>query len=66
MDTVTVKKYDPFSEGGHKYLGSIDAEISFAGRKTTEAPFDQDELARHFTRVWGESSVRSEWPADNI
>ena len=51
MDTVNVKIYDPFQEGGHKYLGSIDVEISFAGRKTTEAPFDQDELAKHFIRV---------------
>ena len=51
MDTVSVKQYDPFQEGGHRYLGSIDAEISFAGRKTTEAPFDQDELAKHFTKV---------------
>lgn len=50
MDTVDVKLYDPFQEGGHRYLGSLDAEISFAGRKTTEAPFDQDELALHFTR----------------
>lgn len=51
MDTVNVKLYDPFQEGGHRYLGSLDAEISFAGRKTTEAPFDQDDLAQHFTKV---------------
>lgn len=50
MDTVRVRKYDQFQEGGHRYLGSIDAEIGFAGRKTTEAPFDQDDLTRHFTR----------------
>lgn len=51
MDTVSVKIYDPFQEGGHRYLGSLDVEISFAGRKTTEAPFDQDDLAQHFTKV---------------
>lgn len=51
MDTVSVKIYDPFQEGGHRYLGSLDAEISFAGRKATEAPFDQDDLAQHFTKV---------------
>lgn len=51
MDVVSVKIYDPFQEGGHRYLGSLDAEISFAGRKTTEAPFDQDVLAQHFTKV---------------
>ena len=49
-DTVFVKLYDPFQEGGHRYLGSLDAEVGFAGRKTTEVPFDQDELAAHFTR----------------
>ncbi len=51
MDTVQVQLYDPFQEGGHRYLGSLDAEVSFAGRKTAETPFDQDELAQHFTRV---------------
>lgn len=50
MDTVSVRIYDPFQEGGHRYLGSLDAEISFAGRKTTETPFDQDDLAQHFTK----------------
>jgi hypothetical protein len=51
MDTVKVRLYDPFQEGGHRYLGSLDAEISFAGRKATETPFDQDDLAQHFTKV---------------
>ena len=46
-----MKIYDPFSEGGHRYLGAIDAEIGFAGRNKTDAPLDQDELGRHFTRV---------------
>ena len=50
MDTVLVKLYDPFQEGGHRYLGSLDAEIGFAGKKTTEVPYDQDDLAAHFTR----------------
>ena len=51
MDTVNAQIYDPFSEGGHNYLGSMDVEVGFAGRKSTEAPYDQDELADHFTRV---------------
>lgn len=51
QDTVYVKKYDPFQEGGPRYLGSIDAEISFATRKETEDPFDQDELQQYFTKV---------------
>ncbi|KAL8954433.1 MAG: hypothetical protein Q9183_007122, partial [Haloplaca sp. 2 TL-2023] len=52
MDTVNVKLYDPFQEGGHRYLGSLDAEISFAGKKGTETPLDQDELAQNFTKVF--------------
>ena len=51
MDTVNVKLFDPFENGGHCYLGSLDAEISFAGKKSTETPFDQDELASIFTKV---------------
>ncbi len=43
--------YNPFSEGGHRYLGSMDLEVGFAGRKITEAPYDQDDLANHFIRV---------------
>ena len=51
QDLVDVRLYDPFTEGGHRFLGSVDAEIGFAGKKSTEAPFDQDELAMHFTKV---------------
>ena len=46
-----VKKYDPFQEGGPRYLGSLDAEISFATKRETEDPYDQDELQQYFTRV---------------
>ena len=52
QDIVLVKIYDPFQEGGHRYLGSLDVEVSFAGKKETEAPFDQDELQQIFTKVW--------------
>jgi len=52
QDTVLVRIYDPFEEGGHRYLGSLDAEVSFAGKKETEAPFDQDELQQIFTKVY--------------
>lgn len=51
QDVVNVRIYDPFSEGGDRYLGSIDAEVGFAGRKTTAEPLDQDELATIFTKV---------------
>jgi len=46
-----VQIYDPFSQGGQSYLGSMDVEVGFAGRKTTETAYDQDELAQHFIRV---------------
>ena len=51
MDTVNVQIYDPFSEGGHHYLGSMDLEVGFAGRKIMDSPYDQDELASHVARV---------------
>ena len=51
-DSVQAELYDPFSQGGKAYLGSIDADVGFAGRNTTEKPFDQDELAAQFTQVF--------------
>jgi vesicle-fusing ATPase len=50
-DTVMVQRYEPFSEGPQGYLGSVDAEIGFASRKTVEAPYDQEELQAIFTKV---------------
>ena len=51
MDTVTAHLYSPFSDGGRNYLGGMDLEVGFAGKKNTETPYDQDELASHFVRV---------------
>jgi vesicle-fusing ATPase len=51
MDVVHVQIYDPFVDGGHTYLGGLDLEVGFAGKKTTETPYDQDELASYFIRV---------------
>jgi vesicle-fusing ATPase len=59
MDTVSVEPYDPTQDGGFRSLGSLDVELSFAGRKTTEAPYDQDELAKHFKRVGSLRTVGS-------
>ncbi|RMZ73630.1 vesicle-fusing ATPase [Pyrenophora seminiperda CCB06] len=50
QEVVTVSQYDPFSRGGKSYLGSIDVEVGFAARKTTETPYDQDELATLFKK----------------
>lgn len=53
-DTVKVQPYyDPFStQGKRSYLGAMDIDIGFAGKKTTDVPFDQDELAKHVTKVF--------------
>ena len=59
QDIVQVRIYDPFSEGGNRYLASVDAEVGFAGRKTTETPLDQDELATLFAKVGIEALAAS-------
>ena len=51
QEFVEVEPYDPFSGGGQAYLGGMDLEVGFAGRKTTEVPYDQDELAKLFAKV---------------
>ncbi|QQK46961.1 NsfA [Penicillium digitatum] len=50
-DAIKVQLYDPFSQGGQAYLGSVDVEVSFAStKKRVEAPYDQDELAQAVIR----------------
>ncbi|EON65503.1 hypothetical protein W97_04741 [Coniosporium apollinis CBS 100218] len=50
QEIVQVQPYDPF-RAGEQTLGSIDAEVGFAtNKKTTDVPYDQDELAKQFTR----------------
>jgi vesicle-fusing ATPase len=51
-ETVNAELYDPFSQGGHSYLGSMDVEIGFAGKKITETPYDQDMLADYFIKLY--------------
>lgn len=50
-DMVEVKIYDVFSQGSQAYLASMDLEVGFAGKKRTETPYDQDQLASVFIRV---------------
>lgn len=50
QDIVHLKRYDPFQEGGPRYLGSLDVEIGFATSRETEDPFDQDELQQYFAK----------------
>lgn len=52
-DYVHVESYDIFnSQGGQAYLGTMDIEIGFAGKKTVDTPYDQDELAKMVTRIF--------------
>ena len=52
-DVVDVELYDPFRQGAQSYLGSLDVEIGFAStKKTTDAPFDQDELATSVVQIF--------------
>ncbi|KAI8938821.1 hypothetical protein NX059_004683 [Plenodomus lindquistii] len=51
QDVVSVQPYDAFSQsGGQSYLGAVEVEVGFAARKTTETPYDQDELAVQFKK----------------
>ncbi|KAF2853894.1 AAA-domain-containing protein [Plenodomus tracheiphilus IPT5] len=51
QDVVSVQPYDAFSQsGGQSYLGAVEVEVGFAARKTTETPYDQDELATQFKK----------------
>ncbi|KAK5169037.1 transport between ER and Golgi ATPase protein [Saxophila tyrrhenica] len=51
-DVVEVERYDPFSATSQSYLGSLDIEVGFAGKKSTETPYDQDELAQAFVHTF--------------
>ncbi|KAK3321121.1 P-loop containing nucleoside triphosphate hydrolase protein [Cercophora scortea] len=49
MDELVGEIYDPFSQGGQAYIGSMDVEIGFASaKKSIDAPYDQDELTSIF------------------
>ncbi|KAL5331832.1 hypothetical protein ACEPPN_001370 [Leptodophora sp. 'Broadleaf-Isolate-01'] len=51
MDRIIGEPYDPFSQGGHCYLGALDVEVGFAARtKIMETPFDQDVLSEMFNQ----------------
>lgn len=47
-DEIDVQPYDAFAQGASSYLGNMDVEVGFAGKKSTETPYDQDELAAAF------------------
>ncbi|KAF2108710.1 P-loop containing nucleoside triphosphate hydrolase protein [Lophiotrema nucula] len=49
-EIVSVEPYDAFSQGGQCYLGNLEVEVGFAARRTTDQPYDQDELATQFKK----------------
>ncbi|KAH0361391.1 AAA-domain-containing protein, partial [Aureobasidium melanogenum] len=49
-DDIDVQFYDAFAQGASSYLGNLDIEVGFAGRKSTETPYDQDQLAAAFIK----------------
>jgi len=49
-DRVKVERFDPFQQGAQSYLGQLDVEVGFAGKKSTDVPYDQDELAAAFAQ----------------
>ncbi|KAI5296030.1 transport between ER and Golgi ATPase protein [Ascosphaera atra] len=50
-DVVNVKLYDIFAHGGEAYLAGMDIEVGFAGKKRTDIPYDQDDLAAAVIKV---------------
>ncbi|KAF2808032.1 AAA-domain-containing protein [Mytilinidion resinicola] len=51
QDFVSVEPYVAFSDGGTSYLGALEVEAGYASaRKTTDVPYDQDELAAQFIK----------------
>jgi vesicle-fusing ATPase len=51
-DMLQAELFDPFTQGGQAYIGSMDIEVGFAStRKITETPYDQDDLAKEITKV---------------
>ena len=51
-DLLQAEIFDPFTQGNQAYIGAMDIEVGFAStRKITEAPYDQDDLAKEITKV---------------
>lgn len=50
-DSLDVRIYDPFRQGGEAYLGSADMEVKFAGKLRPDTLYDQDELLNSVIKV---------------
>lgn len=51
-DYVEASPYDMFGQGSQAYLGSMDLEIGFAGKRIVDTPYDQDELANFVVKIF--------------
>lgn len=52
-DTVVVEEFNPIELGQKSYLGSVEIAIEFASKsKATDAPYDQESLAKHFIKCY--------------
>jgi len=50
LDSISAEVYDPFAHGNECYLGELLLEVGFAGKKTTDTPFDQEVLSEAFIK----------------
>lgn len=52
-DTVVVEEFNPIELGQKSYLGAVEIAIEFASKtKATDAPYDQESLAKHFIKCY--------------
>ncbi|RPB11211.1 AAA-domain-containing protein [Morchella conica CCBAS932] len=51
-ERIRMAPYDPFSQQGAAYLGSLDLELGFASRKISDEQYDQDDLTKQFLRTF--------------
>ncbi|KAJ4402232.1 transport between ER and Golgi ATPase protein [Gnomoniopsis sp. IMI 355080] len=52
-DTVVVEEFNPIELGQKSYLGALEIAIEFASKtKATDAPYDQESLAKHFIKCY--------------
>lgn len=50
QESVIVELHDPFASS-QSYLGELNIEVGFVGKRTSEEPYDQDLLADAFIQV---------------
>lgn len=52
-DTVVVEEFNPIELGQKSYMGAVEVAIEFASKsKATDAPYDQESLAKHFIKCY--------------